>query len=164
MQFFEEKESCDIMGVKVPYFELPVQGRGYIAESQIEYTIHAFLAKENNHESPPDCRHYRNVRLREDDFSESLEDIGFFCVDNLPVVLLPEFLEIQSAVSKDVTKVAMVMDLREKSFLESYTKIFEHLNKKGYKLKFYFWMLVMMPCCIVSAKQGEHIRFHCGDQ
>jgi len=40
-----KKESCDIMGVKVPYFELPVQGRGYIAESQIEYTIHAFLTK-----------------------------------------------------------------------------------------------------------------------
>ena len=68
----------------------------------------------------------------------ALEDIGFFCVDNLPVVLLPEFLEIQSAVSKDVTKVAMVMDLREKSFLESYTKIFEHLNKKGYKIEILF--------------------------
>ena len=68
----------------------------------------------------------------------ALEDIGFFCVDNLPVVLLPEFLEIQSAVSKDVTKVAMGMDLREKSFLESYTKIFEHLNKKGYKIEILF--------------------------
>ncbi|MDD4997223.1 MAG: RNase adapter RapZ, partial [Syntrophales bacterium] len=26
----------------------------------------------------------------------ALEDIGFFCVDNLPVALLPKFLEIQS--------------------------------------------------------------------
>lgn len=40
-----KKETCDIMEVKLPYFELPVQGRGYIAESQIEYTIHAFLKK-----------------------------------------------------------------------------------------------------------------------
>jgi len=68
----------------------------------------------------------------------ALEDIGFFCVDNLPVILLPEFLEIQSAASKGVTKVAMVMDLREKSFLESYTKIFEQLNRKGYKIEILF--------------------------
>ena len=40
-----KKETCDIMGVELPYFELPVQGRGYIAESQIEYIIHAFLTK-----------------------------------------------------------------------------------------------------------------------
>ena len=68
----------------------------------------------------------------------ALEDIGFFCVDNLPVILLPEFLAIQSDASKDVSKVAMVMDLREKSFLESYTKIFEELNRKGYKIEILF--------------------------
>jgi UPF0042 nucleotide-binding protein len=68
----------------------------------------------------------------------ALEDIGFFCVDNLPVILLPEFLEIQSDVLKDVSKVAMVMDLREKSFLESYTKIFAELNRKGYKIEILF--------------------------
>ena len=68
----------------------------------------------------------------------ALEDIGFFCVDNLPVILLPEFLAIQSEASKDVSKVAMVMDLREKSFLESYTKIFEELNRKGYKIEILF--------------------------
>lgn len=54
----------------------------------------------------------------------ALEDIGFFCVDNLPVVLLPRFLKIQSDDSKGITKVAMVMDLREKGFLEKYTRIF----------------------------------------
>lgn len=68
----------------------------------------------------------------------ALEDIGFFCVDNLPVILLPEFLEIQSDASKDVSKVAMVMDLREKSFLQSYRKIFEELNRKGYKIEILF--------------------------
>ena len=68
----------------------------------------------------------------------ALEDIGFFCVDNLPVMLLPEFLEIQSDASKDVSKVAMVMDLREKSFLQSYTKIFAELNRKGYKIEILF--------------------------
>jgi UPF0042 nucleotide-binding protein len=68
----------------------------------------------------------------------ALEDIGFFCVDNLPVVLLPEFLEIQSAAAKDVSKVAMVMDLREKSFLDTYPQIFKQLNEKGYKIEILF--------------------------
>jgi len=68
----------------------------------------------------------------------ALEDIGFFCVDNLPVVLLPRFLKIQFNDSKIITKVAMVMDLREKSFLEKYTRIFTKLKSMGYKLEILF--------------------------
>src|SRR5208283_704363 len=68
----------------------------------------------------------------------ALEDIGFFCVDNLPVVLLPRFLKIQSDASKGITRVAMVMDLRERSFLEKYTKIFEKLKNEGYKIEILF--------------------------
>ena len=68
----------------------------------------------------------------------ALEDIGFFCVDNLPVVLLPRFLKIQSEDAKGITKVAMVMDLREKSFLEKYTRIFPKLKSMGYKIEILF--------------------------
>ncbi len=68
----------------------------------------------------------------------ALEDIGFFCVDNLPVALLPEFLEIQSIADKDISKVALVMDLREKSFLDTYPKIFKQLSEKGYKIEIIF--------------------------
>ena len=68
----------------------------------------------------------------------ALEDIGFFCVDNLPVVLLPRFLKIQSDDSKGISKVAMVMDLREKSFLEKYTRIFPKLKNMGYGIEILF--------------------------
>ncbi len=68
----------------------------------------------------------------------ALEDVGFFCVDNLPVVLLPKFLEIQSVEAKDVSKVALVMDLREKSFLDTYLEVFNQLNEKGYKIEILF--------------------------
>ena len=34
----------------------------------------------------------------------ALEDIGFFCVDNLPVVLLPKFVQIQSRAAKKISK------------------------------------------------------------
>jgi UPF0042 nucleotide-binding protein len=68
----------------------------------------------------------------------ALEDIGFFCVDNLPVVLLPKFLDITIASSPQIDRVAMVMDLREKSFLEKYRRIFEKLKEKGFKIEILF--------------------------
>jgi UPF0042 nucleotide-binding protein len=69
----------------------------------------------------------------------ALEDIGFFCVDNLPVVLLPKFLEIQSDPAKAIKKVAMVMDLREKGLLEKYPRIFSRLKEKGYRIEILFF-------------------------
>ncbi len=68
----------------------------------------------------------------------ALEDIGFFCVDNLPVVLLPKFIQIQSSASKKISKVAIVMDLREESFLEKYHQIFMTLKEKGYIIEIIF--------------------------
>jgi len=68
----------------------------------------------------------------------ALEDIGFFCVDNLPVVLLPKFLDITIVSSPKIDRVAMVMDLREKSFLEKYCRIFGKLKERGFKIEILF--------------------------
>jgi UPF0042 nucleotide-binding protein len=68
----------------------------------------------------------------------ALEDIGFFCVDNLPVVLLPKFLEIQADASSEISKVALVMDLRERSFLGKYTAIFSEMKEMGYRIEILF--------------------------
>jgi RNase adapter protein RapZ len=68
----------------------------------------------------------------------ALEDIGFFCVDNLPVTLLPKFIQIQSAPSKKISKVAIGMDLREESFLENYRSVFRTLKSKGYTIDVLF--------------------------
>lgn len=68
----------------------------------------------------------------------ALEDIGFFCVDNLPVVLLPKFLDITTKSSPEIKRVAMVMDLRERSFLKKYEDIFSRLKEKGYKIEILF--------------------------
>jgi UPF0042 nucleotide-binding protein len=68
----------------------------------------------------------------------ALEDIGFFCVDNLPVILLPKFLAITTVSSPEIRKVAMVMDLRERSFLDKYQRIFAGLKQKGYKIEILF--------------------------
>jgi UPF0042 nucleotide-binding protein len=69
----------------------------------------------------------------------ALEDIGFFCVDNLPVVLLAKFLEIQSDPGKQISQVAMVMDLREQAFLEKYPRIFVRLKEKGFRIEILFF-------------------------
>lgn len=68
----------------------------------------------------------------------ALEDIGFYCVDNLPVVLLPQFLSVQSAPERSIDRVALVMDLREKSFLEEYQRIFAQLKEQGYTIEILF--------------------------
>jgi len=68
----------------------------------------------------------------------ALEDIGFFCVDNLPVILLPKFLSITAVSSPEIKQVALVMDLRERSFLDKYKRIFAGLKDKGYKIEILF--------------------------
>ncbi|MBW2631224.1 MAG: RNase adapter RapZ [Deltaproteobacteria bacterium] len=69
---------------------------------------------------------------------KALEDIGFFCVDNLPIMLLPKFLDLQTEASSEVSKIALVMDLREKHFLEKHIDILSKLKKKKYNIEILF--------------------------
>jgi len=68
----------------------------------------------------------------------ALEDIGFFCVDNLPVMLLPKLLELQTGTSAEVSKIALVMDLRERHFLTRHIDILSRLRKKKYNIEILF--------------------------
>jgi UPF0042 nucleotide-binding protein len=68
----------------------------------------------------------------------ALEDVGFFCVDNLPVALLPKFLELRQGTGSEITKTALVMDVREQSFLSEFPRVFHHLQEQGYQLEMLF--------------------------
>ncbi len=68
----------------------------------------------------------------------ALEDVGFYCVDNMPVALLPKFLELPMGSNPEMAGIAMVMDLREKSFLSEYTAVLENLKRKGYRFEILF--------------------------
>ncbi|MFG6120474.1 MULTISPECIES: RNase adapter RapZ [Thalassobacillus] len=57
---------------------------------------------------------------------QSFEDLGFFCVDNLPPALLPKFLELMKDSSNNIENVALVMDLRGREFFDA---LFEVLDK-----------------------------------
>lgn len=48
----------------------------------------------------------------------SFEDLGYFCVDNLPPTLLPKFLELIKESGSKLNKVALVMDLRGRDFFD----------------------------------------------
>ncbi|MFP4474259.1 MAG: RNase adapter RapZ [Desulfatibacillaceae bacterium] len=68
----------------------------------------------------------------------SLEDHGYFCVDNLPVPLLPKFLELHRESMADTSRLAFGMDLREKAFLSRYRQVFQELENEGYRLEIIF--------------------------
>lgn len=64
---------------------------------------------------------------------KALEDLGFFCVDNMPVALLPKFMELL-AQTGEIAKVAAVVDIREREFLKEFSPVFSEL-KAGYKVE-----------------------------
>lgn len=69
---------------------------------------------------------------------KAFEDLEYFCVDNLPIVLLPEFLSFTEGTASKPTKVALVMDVREPTFLDQYYSIFTQIKDDGYHLEILF--------------------------
>jgi UPF0042 nucleotide-binding protein len=59
----------------------------------------------------------------------ALEDLGYFCVDNLPTTLIPTLAKLSLRAGRDIEKVAIVVDVREGGFLSSFPKIFRQLRK-----------------------------------
>ena len=58
----------------------------------------------------------------------SFEDLGFFCVDNLPPALMPKFLELMKESGNKMTKVALVMDLRGREFFDTLLRVLDELS------------------------------------
>ena len=69
---------------------------------------------------------------------KAFEDLDYFCVDNLPVVLLADFLKLREKSSEDLYHIALGMDIRERSFLESYPRVFSELRERGTNLEILF--------------------------
>ena len=58
----------------------------------------------------------------------ALEDLGYFCVDNLPSQLIPTFAEIVSRGDAGLERVAIVADVRESGFLKEFPKVYRRLK------------------------------------
>ena len=58
----------------------------------------------------------------------ALEDLGYFCVDNLPPPLLPTFSELVTHHVPEMSHVAIGVDIREREFLDLFLKFFDELK------------------------------------
>lgn len=67
------------------------------------------------------------------------EDLGFFCVDNLPPALLPKFVELCLQRGRDVQNVALGIDIRERSFFSDFVRNLENLKSAGYAVELLFF-------------------------
>lgn len=67
-----------------------------------------------------------------------LEDMGFYCVDNLPVSLVEKFVELIAMPGSEISRVALGMDVRTDQSFEDATKILDYLRKKGYQFEILF--------------------------
>jgi UPF0042 nucleotide-binding protein len=62
--------------------------------------------------------------------SRFLEDLGYYCVDNLPAKLIPSLVNLWLRKEVEIEKVALVVDMREPGFLSEFPKVLEQIRKK----------------------------------
>lgn len=67
-----------------------------------------------------------------------LEDMGFYCVDNLPVLLIKKFTELLETPNPELEKVALGLDVRSTQEFARIEEILEDLKKDGYKFEILF--------------------------
>ena len=67
-----------------------------------------------------------------------LEDLGFYCIDNLPVVLMPKFLELAEGLGEGVRKIAFGIDLRERAFFGELQSVIDQARAQGQRVEVLF--------------------------
>lgn len=65
---------------------------------------------------------------------KAFEDLGFFCIDNLPVVLIPKFIEGIHSSGSEITHAALVIDIRAGEKLNDLEEAIRELRKPGFRL------------------------------
>ena len=66
----------------------------------------------------------------------ALEDAGFFCIDNLPVLLLPKLTEL--AGGGQIERMALVVDVREGIFLKEAPRVLDEVRRAGHQVEVLF--------------------------
>ncbi len=90
---------------------------------------------------------------------QSFEDLGYFCVDNLPPTLLPKFLELMKESGGKMNKVALVMDLRGREFFDSLFASLDELSEVSWIAPQILFLDAKDPTLVTRyKKQGVRIR------
>src|ERR1035438_1881343 len=69
----------------------------------------------------------------------ALEDEGFFCLDNMPVKLIPTFIELVEKSKEKVRDVALVMDIRGRDYIKGYEGILRNMALAGHLVEVIFF-------------------------
>lgn len=69
----------------------------------------------------------------------ALEDNGFFCVDNLPALLIPKFIDLCQGYQEDIMRIALGVDLRGERFLKSLPEVVNEVRAAGHHLLVLFF-------------------------
>lgn len=67
------------------------------------------------------------------------EDVGFFCIDNLPPALLPTFVELCHSQGGEIKNVALGIDVRERVFFSDLVGVLERLKALGHAVELIFF-------------------------
>lgn len=67
-----------------------------------------------------------------------LEDLGYFCVNNLPTTLIPTFAELCANSSRGIQAIALGVDVREGEYLVNMVETIEELRSRGHRVDVLF--------------------------
>ncbi|HOL51143.1 MAG TPA: RNase adapter RapZ, partial [Bacillota bacterium] len=70
--------------------------------------------------------------------ARAFEDLGYFCIDNLPVMLIPKLAELLSETSGRIDKVALVIDVRGQDVFGQLSSVFRTMDDSGFNYKVLF--------------------------
>jgi len=69
----------------------------------------------------------------------ALEDNGFFCVDNLPALLIPKFVDLCQGYEEEIRRIALGVDLRGGQFLRALPQVLSELRAAGNHIQILFF-------------------------
>lgn len=86
-----------------------------------------------------------------------LEDVGYFCVDNLPVPLIPKMADLLRVPGSELNKAALGVDIRSGESLAEMAKVLEELDAAGMKYEILF---LESSDGVLIKRYKETRRFH----
>lgn len=69
----------------------------------------------------------------------ALEDNGFFCIDNLPPLLIPKFIDLCQGYREEMKRIALGVDLRGGQFLRSWPEVLAEIRAAGHDVQILFF-------------------------
>src|SRR5262249_23080255 len=69
----------------------------------------------------------------------ALEDNGFFCIDNLPALLIPKFIDLCQGYQEQIKRIALGVDLRGGQFLQSWPQVLAEMRAAGHHVQVLFF-------------------------